>query len=132
MTWTCITLLWLKRFWFHHMLLTCMVARDFLHFRREDSIQHYVIKFVSDLWQVSGFLRILPFVSTSKTYRHDITEIMLKVALSTINLTPCVNSTYKMKVLYYYFFSVSRSSMLFLNIRTKLLKLNLYRVPAQK
>jgi len=23
------------------------------------SIQHYVIKFVSDLWQVSGFLRVL-------------------------------------------------------------------------
>jgi hypothetical protein len=25
------------------------------------SIQHYVIKFVSDLWQVSGFLRVLVF-----------------------------------------------------------------------
>jgi hypothetical protein len=25
------------------------------------SIQHYVIKFVSDLWQVSGFLRVLRF-----------------------------------------------------------------------
>ena len=25
------------------------------------SIQHYVIKFVSDLWQVGGFLRILWF-----------------------------------------------------------------------
>jgi len=24
-------------------------------------IQHYVIKFVSDLWQVSGFLRVLQF-----------------------------------------------------------------------
>ena len=23
--------------------------------------QHYVIKFVSDLWQVSGFLRVLQF-----------------------------------------------------------------------
>ena len=50
------------------------------------SIQHYVIKFVSDFWQVSGFLRILRFVSTSKTYRHDITEILLKVALNTITL----------------------------------------------
>jgi len=37
------------------------------------SIQHYVIKFVSDLRQVGGFLR------------HDITEIFLKVALNTIN-----------------------------------------------
>ena len=35
------------------------------------SIQHYVIKFVSDLQQVS---------STNKTDRHDITEILLKVA----------------------------------------------------
>jgi hypothetical protein len=25
------------------------------------SIQHYVIKFVSDLWQVGGFLRVLWF-----------------------------------------------------------------------
>jgi hypothetical protein len=37
--------------------------------------QHYVIKFVSNLWQVGGFLR------------HDITEILLKVALNTIKQT---------------------------------------------
>ena len=46
------------------------------------SIQHYVIKFVSDL--VGGFS---PVSSTNKTDRHDITEILLKVALNTINLT---------------------------------------------
>ena len=39
-------------------------------------VYNYVIKFVSDLQQVS---------STIKTDRHDITEIVLKVALSTIN-----------------------------------------------
>ena len=51
------------------------------------SIQYYVIKkFVSDLWQVSGFLRILRFRPPIKTYRHDITEILLKVALNNINL----------------------------------------------
>jgi hypothetical protein len=33
------------------------------------SLQRSVIKFVSDLWQVGGF--------------HDITEILLKVALNT-------------------------------------------------
>ena len=44
-------------------------------------IQHYVIKLVSDLRQVSGFLR---FSSTNKTDHHDITEILLKVALNTI------------------------------------------------
>ena len=47
-------------------------------------IQHYVIKFVSDLRQVSGFILVL----------HDIAEI-LKVALNTINPNPIV-------ILYYY------------------------------
>jgi hypothetical protein len=44
------------------------------------SIQHYVIKFVSDLRQVGGFLGYSGFL-------HDITEILLKVALNTINQT---------------------------------------------
>jgi hypothetical protein len=43
------------------------------------STQNYVIKFVSNLWQVVGFLRVLRC--------HDITEILLKVALNTINQT---------------------------------------------
>ena len=30
-------------------------------------IQHYVIKFVSDLWQAGGFLRVLRISSTDKT-----------------------------------------------------------------
>jgi hypothetical protein len=38
-------------------------------------VQHYMIKFVSDLRQVS-------FIN--KTDRHDIKEILLKVALNTI------------------------------------------------
>ena len=47
--------------------------------------QYYVIKFVSDLrrWFSPG----PPVSSTNKTDRHDITEIMLKVALSTIKQT---------------------------------------------
>ena len=49
------------------------------------SIQHYVIKFVSDLRQVSGFLRVLRFPPPIKHDRHDIAEILLKVALNTIN-----------------------------------------------
>jgi len=49
------------------------------------SIQHYVIKFVCDLRQVSGFLLILPISSTNKTDRHNIAEILWKVALYTIN-----------------------------------------------
>ena len=44
------------------------------------SIQHYVIKLVSDLRQVSGFL-------TNKTDRHDMTDILLKVAFTlTLNM----------------------------------------------
>jgi hypothetical protein len=41
--------------------------------------------FVSDLRQVGGFLQVLQFPPTNKTDRHDITEILLKVALNTIN-----------------------------------------------
>ena len=48
------------------------------------SIQDYVIKFVSDLRQVGGFPPGLPVSSTNKTDRHDITEILLKVALNII------------------------------------------------
>jgi hypothetical protein len=42
------------------------------------SIQHYVIKFVGDMWQVGGFL-------TNNTACHNIAEVLLKVALNTIN-----------------------------------------------
>jgi len=50
------------------------------------SIQHYdyVVKFVCGLRQVGGFL---PVPSTNKTDRHDITEILLKVASNTTNQT---------------------------------------------
>ena len=50
------------------------------------SIQHYVIKFVSDLRQVGGFPRVLrfPLPVTNKAERHDITEILLKRTLNTV------------------------------------------------
>ena len=53
------------------------------------SIQHYVIKikFDNDLRQVGGFSPGPLVSSTNKTDRHDITEILLKVALNTIPLT---------------------------------------------
>jgi hypothetical protein len=44
------------------------------------AIQHYGIKFVSDLRQVGGFLRVLQFPPTNKTDCQDITEILLIVA----------------------------------------------------
>jgi len=46
-------------------------------------VQHYVIKFVSDLWQW-WFSLGPPVSSTNKTDLHDITEILLKVASNTI------------------------------------------------
>ena len=47
------------------------------------STQHYVIKFVSDLGEV-WFSQVS---STNKTDCHNITEILLKVELNTINQT---------------------------------------------
>ena len=46
-------------------------------------VQHYAIKFVTSRWFSPG----PPVSSTNKTDRHDITEILLKVALNTIKLT---------------------------------------------
>ena len=48
------------------------------------SIQHYVIKIVSELRQVSLGTQVS---STNKTNCHDTTEILLKVVLNTINQT---------------------------------------------
>jgi hypothetical protein len=44
------------------------------------------IRLVSDLWQVCVFFYGTPVSSTSKTDRHHITEILLKVAINTTNL----------------------------------------------
>ena len=41
------------------------------------------LKFINDLRQVGGFLRVLSYLH-NKTDRHDIAEICLKVALNTI------------------------------------------------
>jgi hypothetical protein len=55
-------------------------------------VQHYVIKFVSDLRQVGGFLPSPAISTTNKTNRHDITEILLKVELNTIKQTNNYNN----------------------------------------
>jgi len=50
------------------------------------SIQHYVIyKLAAGVW-------FSPVSSTNKTDRHDITEILLKVALNTITATLAIIS----------------------------------------
>jgi len=53
-------------------------------------IQHYLIKFVSALWQVSGFLQVF---STNKIDGQVISEILLKVLLNTITLTSVIGSS---------------------------------------
>ena len=60
-------------------------------------VQHYVyvIKFVSDLRPVGGFLHAPPVSSTNKTDCHDIAEILLKVALNTIKQTIMIESLSK-------------------------------------
>jgi len=51
-------------------------------------MQHYVIKFVSDSRQILWFFFLATPVSpTNKTDRNDMTEILLKVTLSTITQT---------------------------------------------
>jgi hypothetical protein len=49
-------------------------------------MQHYVIKFVSNLRQVGVFAGS-SVSSTNKTDRREITEILMKVALNTIKQT---------------------------------------------
>jgi hypothetical protein len=47
-------------------------------------IQHYVIKFVSDLWQVSGFLRVLRFPPPIKLTAEQIGEGIVTIFTSRI------------------------------------------------
>ena len=54
----------------------------YLAYGEMHSMQHYVIK--AGRWFTPG----TPISYINKTDRHDITEILLKVALNTITLTP--------------------------------------------
>jgi protein gp37 len=68
-----------------------------------DSIEHYVIKFVSVLEEVGGFFPGTTVSSINKTDCHEITETLLKVALNTINQLnqPTIFSGIKKFTLYY-------------------------------
>ena len=54
-------------------------------------------KVFSDLRQVGGFLRVLRFPPIDKTDSHDITEILLKVALNTIKHTNILSLKYQIE-----------------------------------
>jgi len=64
------------------------------------SIQLYVIKFVSDLRQVSSYFPGALVSSTNETNHHDKNEILFKVALNTwtLNLTPIEYERHKRRV----------------------------------
>ena len=66
------------------MHITTKFARSNIAHSEVYSIQHYVLKFVGDLRQVGGFLRVLQFPPLIKL---TTTEILLKVVLYTINQT---------------------------------------------
>jgi pyruvate kinase len=51
------------------------------------SMQNYVINFASDIRQVGGVLQVLLFHQLIKIDHHNMAELLLKVALITINLT---------------------------------------------
>ena len=59
-----------------------------------DLIQHYVMKFISDLRLADQwFSPSTPASSTNETDHHNITEILLKVALNTIIPNPVLDTT---------------------------------------
>ena len=74
---------WIKNY-LCNLLITPKVESLNLTHGEVYSIQHYVMKFVSDLQQVNCFLQVLLVSSSNKTDCHDITEILLKVALNII------------------------------------------------
>ena len=57
---------------------------------------------LNDLRQVFGLLPGTPVSSTNKTDRHDITEILLKVALKTMTKTIKFNLMYASGLLCYF------------------------------
>ena len=59
------------------------------------SIQHYLIKFVSDLWQIGGFLRVLQF--PPPRYNWNIVESGVKYHKPNLNLT-LSNGMYSIEV----------------------------------
>ena len=77
-----------------------------------------MIKFVSDLRQVGGFLRVLRFPPPIKLHdRHDITEILLKVALNTITINQTEFVAITLDLVYLKFFDVLTKKFFYLVIK---------------
>ena len=80
-----------------------------LESRSGRGVQHYVIKCVSDLRKFGGFFPGPPVSSTNKGGCHDIAEILLKVALTTITQTKKNNMCDEEKITDITVFSNDRS-----------------------
>ena len=89
------------------------ITTNFVSSNPTQPIQHYVIKFVSDLRQVDGFLRVLRFPPPIKL-TTTITEILLKVALNTINQPILKSFCFYIKP----FFSSKLSGVMFIVLDT--------------
>ena len=76
-------------------IITKVVSSNLAH-GEVYSIQLYVIKFVSDLRQVGGFFPGTLVSSPTKTDRHGVTEILLKVALNIIILSILLYPIYRL------------------------------------
>jgi len=69
------------------------------------SIQHYVMKFVSDLREVGGFYRVLRFPPRKKNWPPRYNWNIVKSVVKHYNPNPYIFQTYSL-----YFFSVSTMS----------------------
>jgi hypothetical protein len=75
------------------------------------SIQHYVIKFVSDLWHVDGFLWVLGFPPPTKLTVTILLKYCWKLALNTITLTPNHNPPFIYQLLCSVIYTINFSSV---------------------
>ena len=75
---------WIYNYLCNQCITTKVVCSNPVH-GEEYSIQHYVMKFVDWLATGQWFSLGIAVYSTNKTDLQDITEILLKVALNTIN-----------------------------------------------
>ena len=75
-----------------------MGSRPALKITKKDALdwQSHVITFTSDLQQVGGFYPGPQVSSTNKTDSHDITEILLKVALNSNKQTNILYMLFQM------------------------------------
>jgi hypothetical protein len=89
-------------------IITKVVSSNLIH-GEVYSIQHYVIKIVSDKtdqWFSPG----TPVSSTNRTDCHNITEILLKVALNTITLGTFLSYVSCLEIVLFYIYLLTNTN----------------------